>query len=373
MDTLSITSVYQLMAWLSERHIPYEIAGTSNMGLPLIVIRKPGKGRPVMITAGAHAMEPSGVSAALQILENWHYDFPLYMMPLRDPLGCQSYETILSHTLNRPVHFEGHDELSALLLKYADEVYIRNELFLLVRIGERLFTNLHYRPEDAGPRQNERYINEYLDAHPEQLAAFSGRRVICPANMAPNSETVHCYERAFTAEISRTGIVADNNRRFGSDNENPEVRVCRELCDEAKPGLVLDLHEGFSNTYYFFTSNYTGNPEAQKYVDSMNEACAREFPAGPWRLSDLISYMPECSTLYREPAPGVLESIPSPDAKLPKVLGSGFTEYASRYCPSTTIEAGNDASLAQRVKVHMICAGAALDRYTKEQTERGTI
>ena len=167
--------------------------------------------------------------------------------------------------------------------------------------------------------------------------------------------------------------VADNNRRFGSDNENPEVRVCRELCDEAKPGLVLDLHEGFSNTYYFFTSNYTGNPEAQKYVDSMNEACAREFPAGPWRLSDLISYMPECSTLYREPAPGVLESIPSPDAKLPKVLGSGFTEYASRYCPSTTIEAGNDASLAQRVKVHMICAGAALDRYAKEQTERGTI
>lgn len=105
-----------------------------------------------------------------------------------------------------------------------------------MRIGERLFTNLHYRPEDAGPRQNERYINEYLDAHPEQLAAFSGRRVICPANMAPNSETVHCYERAFTAEISRTGIVADNNRRFGSDNENPEVRVCRELCDEAKPG-----------------------------------------------------------------------------------------------------------------------------------------
>ena len=80
MDTLSITSVYQLMAWLSERHIPYEIAGTSNMGLPLIVIRKPGKGRPVMITAGAHAMEPSGVSAALQILENWHYDFPLYTM-----------------------------------------------------------------------------------------------------------------------------------------------------------------------------------------------------------------------------------------------------------------------------------------------------
>ena len=44
MDTLSITSVYQLMAWLSERHISYEIAGTSNVGLPLIVIRKPGKG-----------------------------------------------------------------------------------------------------------------------------------------------------------------------------------------------------------------------------------------------------------------------------------------------------------------------------------------
>lgn len=370
MDTLSITSVYQMMDWLSKKGIAYEIAGTTKMGLPLIVIKKSGKGRPVMITAGAHAMEPSGVSAALQILEGWNYDFPLYMMPLRDPLGCQSYETILSNAINRPVHFKEHDELSALLLKYADEVFIQDELFLLVRIGELLFTNLRYRPEDAGPRQNERYINDYLDKHPELLESFCGRRVICPANMAPNSETVHSYERAFTAEISRTGIVADNNRRFGSDNENPEVRVCRELCDEAKPGLVLDLHEGFSNTYYFFTSNYTGNSDAQRYVDSMNAACGREFPAGPWRLADLISYMPECKTQYREPAPGVLESCSGPEAKLPKVLGSGFTEYASRYCPSTTIEAGNDASLAQRVKVHMICVAAALEQYKNNQTEK---
>jgi hypothetical protein len=355
------------MKWLTDRQIPYEIAGTTNMGLPLIVVRKEGRGRPVMITAGAHAMEPSGVSAALTILENWHYSFPLCMMPLRDPLGCQSYETILGHALNREVHFTEHDELSALLRKYADKVYIDNSDFLLVGIGQHLFTNLRYRPEDAGPRQNERYINAYLDENPSLLESFAGRRVICPANMAPNSETVHSYERAFTAEISRTGIVADNNRRFGSDNENPEVRVCRELCDEARPGLVLDLHEGFSNTYYFFCSNYTENPETADYVDRMRAACGREFPKGPWRLADLISYMPECERAYREPAPGVLESKSGSDAKLPKVLGTGFTDYASRYCPAITVEAGNDASLAQRVKVHLLSAEAALSRYEETQ------
>lgn len=342
------------------------------MGLPMIVVKKEGRGRPVMITAGAHAMEPSGVSAALQILEGWHYSFPLYMMPLRDPLGCQSYETILGQTLNREVHFKEHDELSALLLRYADRVYINSSEFLLVSIGQLLFTNLRYRPEDAGPRQNERYINAFLEENPSLLEALAGRRVICPANMAPNSETVHCYERAFTAEISRTGIVADNNRRFGSDNENPEVSICRRLCDQARPGLVLDLHEGFSNTYYFFCSNYTGQPDTADYVDRMNAACLKEFPAGPWRLENLISYMPECRRAYREPAPGVLESKAGCDAKLPKVLGVGFTEYASRYCPSTTVEAGNDASLAQRVKVHMLCAEAALSKYEKVQCGENT-
>ncbi|MBQ3122970.1 MAG: hypothetical protein IJP24_04770 [Firmicutes bacterium] len=361
----NITSVYQMMEWLSKRNIPYEIAGKTNMGLPIIVIKKEGVGRPVMITAGAHSPEPSGVSAALQILENWNYSFPLYMMPLRDPLGCQSYAEVLSHAINREVSFDNdYDKLNELLHKYADEVYVDNGDFVFVRIGELLFVNLKFRREDAGFRQSERYVNEFIDKNPQLLDEFVGRRVICPANMVPESETVRSYERAFTAEISRTGIVADNNRRFGSDNENPEVRICRELCDEANPALVLDLHEGMSNTYYFFVSNYTTDPRTKFFVDRMAAACAEEFPAGPWTLSDLCGIMPECKIEFREPIPGVLEHIPG--GKQPKVIGSGFTDYAAKYCPSTTVEAGTAASLEQRVKVHLICAKAALDYYEEE-------
>lgn len=362
---IHITSVHQLMHWLAQRQIPYEIAGETKMGLPIPLIYKAGTGAPVVITAGAHAVEPSGVSAALEILENWNYTFPLYMIPMRDPLGCQSYADILSHALYQSIHFETYEELNSILQKHADQVYFQNQEFLLVRIGALLFTNLRFHPEDAGFRQNERYVNELLTKNPELLQELAGRRIICPANMPEHSETVHCYERAFTAEISSTGIISDHNRRFGSDEEPPEVRIPRQLVDDVKPGLVLDLHEGFDDTYYFFASNYSTNPETREYLDLMSAACAAEFPKGPWRLSTLLHNMPELEGQYREPAPGIIEVAEARDDVPSKVLGTNFSAYASRYCPATTIESGINNTLERRVKIHTLCAKAALDHYEK--------
>jgi len=365
-ESINITSVYQLMSWLAERRIPYKIVGETKMGLPLIMIHKEGRGRPVIITAGAHATEPSGVSAALHILESWNYSFPLYMFPLRDPLGCQSYAACLSHAIYRPVDFEGYDELNKLLLQNADKVYIQDDDFLLVRINGLLFTNIRYRPEDAGPRQNERYINNFLSDHPSLLPEFVGRRVICPANMSDRSEAVYRYERAFTAEISTTGIFSDMNRRFGSNEEPPEVEILRKTVDSVIPGLVLDLHEGFADSYYFFTSNYSENEETRLYLDIMSEACAKEFPKGPWTLSNLLEAMPELKSQFNEPKPGIIETKNKPYHEgTSKIVGTTFSDYCSRYCPAVTIESGIDNTLVRRTQVHLICAKAALEHYEK--------
>jgi hypothetical protein len=352
------------MSWLSERKIPYQIAGETKLGLPILMIYRDGRGRPVIITAGAHATEPSGVSAALHILENWNYSFPLYMFPLRDPLGCQSYATCLSHAIYKPIAFDGYDELNELLLQYADKVYIQNDGFLLVGINGLLFTNIRYRAEDAGPRQNERYINKFLADHPALLPEFIGRRVICPANMPDRSETVRCYERAFTAEISNAGVFSDMNRRFGSNEEPPEVEILRKTVDRVVPGLVLDLHEGFADSYYFFTSNYSGSEETRLYLELMSAACAQEFPKGPWRLSNLLTAMPELKSQYKEPKPGIIETTDGHyGGGASKIVGTNFSAYCSRYCPATTIESGIDNTFKRRVQVHLLCAKAALDHY----------
>ena len=370
-DFPNITSAYQMMEWLANKNIPFEIVGETKMGLPILMIHKEGKGRPVVITAGAHASEPSGVSAAMAIIENWNYSFPLYMFPLRDPLGCQPYAKCLSHALYREVDFSSYEQLNELLLKYADKVYIERNGFLLVSINGIFFTNIRYRPEDAGPRQNERYVNEYLKENPDMLAEFARRRIVCPANMPDKSDTVHCYERAFTAEISDIGVFSDMNRQFGVESAPPEVKILTEFVDKIQPGLVLDLHEGFEDTYYFFTPDYIEREETRMYVDLMSAACAPKFPKGPWRLSRLLEFMPELKSEYLEPAPGVLQTVSKPELGIEaKTRGTNFSSYCSRYCPATTIESGIENTLRDRVEVHLLCAKAALDRYEELNGEK---
>ncbi|HHT71849.1 MAG TPA: hypothetical protein GX016_09865 [Firmicutes bacterium] len=362
-----IKSVYELMDWLKNEKIEYQIVGETAMGHPIVMVHKEGVGQPVIITAGAHASEPAGVSAALELLKNWDYPFPLYMFPLRDPFGCQGYAGCLSQILGQEVEFKTCEELNELLLKHADKVYNNDGKFTIVLIKDVLFTNLRFVPGEAGPRQSEICTNEFLQAHPEFIAEFEGKRIVCPANFTDDAETVRQYERAFTAEITSNGTFADMNRRFGGESEPPEVKIVREKVDEIKPYVALDLHEGFGSTYYYFVTDYTTNERLRHYVDLMIDACKDDFPSGPWRLQGVVASIPEAEHQYIEPVPGVLQDIRGKysEGTHKGLTGTGFSGYCSRYCPSVTLESGTDNTMKARVRMHVKCATAVLEDVAK--------
>ena len=270
MDFPVIYNTTQLIQWLVAEKIPYEILGFTAMGDPVVMAHKDGEGRPVLVTAGAHAVEPAGVSAALMLLKNWDKPYPLYVIPLRDPLGSQGYAPILAKALGHKVEFHCHEELSRILLDNATEVFVNSDAFVLVKIGETLFVSTRYVEEEAGPRQSEIFVDQFLQEHPEVLPALAGRRIVCPANFGEESETVGLYERAFTAEISNYGVFVDMNRRFGCADAAIEVKITQQVCDQLHPQLVIDMHEGFGSSYYFFFADYDTSPKLRKLAALMD-------------------------------------------------------------------------------------------------------
>ena len=360
MDFPVIYNTTQLIQWLVAEKIPYEILGFTAMGDPVVMAHKDGEGRPVLVTAGAHAVEPAGVSAALMLLKNWDKPYPLYVIPLRDPLGSQGYAPILAKALGHKVEFHCHEELSRILLDNATEVFVNSDAFVLVKIGETLFVSTHYVEEEAGPRQSEIFVDQFLQEHPEVLPALAGRRIVCPANFGEESETVGLYERAFTAEISNYGVFVDMNRRFGCADAAIEVKITQQVCDQLHPQLVIDMHEGFGSSYYFFFADYDTSPKLRKLAALMD---ARMSDYGePTRLSTITSAIPSAALQYKEPLPGIIvdragNHLPGLELQpFTAARGGGFSTYASRYCPAFTVESGAKTTMARRVEVHLRCA-----------------
>jgi hypothetical protein len=54
--------------------------------------------------------------------------------------------------------------------------------------------------------------------------------------------------------VTSSGFVGNFNRFFDEPEPPPEVMYPRNLFEELKPGLVLDLHEGYGRGFYVYTS-----------------------------------------------------------------------------------------------------------------------
>ncbi|MDR1558985.1 MAG: hypothetical protein LBS84_04650 [Clostridiales bacterium] len=369
-----IYSSQEMLDFFKREKIEFEIRGKTSIGHPLIMIHKVGVGKPVIITAGAHASEPSGVSAACEIIKNWRYPFPLYMFPLRDPFGCMGYAKCLETVIGEEVSISSYEDVTRILREKANAMYCDRPDFMLAEINSVLFANCRYNPVEAGPRQSEINTNEFLKANPEKIPEFAGKRIVCPANFNEESETVGCYERAFTAEITAYGVFADYNRRFGTDEEPMEVRVVRETIDLIEPRLALDLHEGFGSTYYYFAPDYNVNEKTRLYIQQMINSVRDDF-SEPWRLTGIAACIPSAAEEFVEPIPGVIadkhiqRNIGGTDmTKFGGPKGVSFGGYAARYCPAVTIESGSVNTLANRVKVHLKSVYSVLDAIAKEDS-----
>ena len=362
---VDIRSNEQLVAWLDQQGIPYQTLGMSYRNEPIVCVHKEGKGRPVLITAGSHASEPAGVSGALAVLASWNYDFPLYMVPLRDTFGCRGYAGCLSQTLGESVEFQDCDALNAVLRARADRILCDTPELMLVQIKDLLFMNMPYEEGGYGPPRGEQAINSFLQGHPQLIPQLAGKFVIGPANYPLASETVGRYERTFNAVITDAGKYANMNRQFGIDKVPADIRVLRELADKVQPCLTIDMHEGFGDSYYFFAPDYLNDPLLQKYVDAMIDAVAGDFPQGPYRMAGVFNAVQGIEQQFCEPRPGVLAdlSIRSPQngvGAMRGLPGLGFSHYCAKYGPAVTLESGGDTTMDIRIKMQVKCVQAAL-------------
>jgi hypothetical protein len=360
MELPTLATVDELVAWLDKEKLGYEVLAENFASQPLLLVKKPGRrGKPLVITSGAHTSEPAGVYAALQLMREIELPNPVYFVPLRDPFGWQGYARCLGHALGKTPRINTHTDAERVLSASPAQVLHRNPGFIVAEIGGIVFVSLKPPACPVGPRQVEQRVNRLLTERPELVAHLKGKRLVFPANSG-EAEDVGNFQRAFTAVLNPVGLVADMNRGFGGPEYAVEVRCLRALVDEVEPGLVLDLHEGQGSSFYFFVPGYEEGGETRRLTDLAAAAVTRTGTR-LLTLDDLGAALgPRVFKSLEEPAPGIFCGNVE---QTQRTGGSSFGAYCRRFGPALTFESGRWAPLEQRVNLHLTAARALLGAF----------
>ena len=237
-------------------------------GAPVVVARGGGDKTPaIFITAGSHATEHAGVSAAVQLIDELDTEHQVYVIPTRDPVAHDGFAHALSLGLGTTPQFETFDELEEILRRAGDILY-EDDDFLLTLIGDYGYASARPGVADggveegdarfrAGPKRKNPQgygygrMQELHRDQPEILAPLLGRRVYQPAGQA-GVEGTNLFDRAYTLIISLDGEILHINRFHDTAWAPVEPRVTRRLLDDIRPGLSFDLHEsaGMDDRYW---------------------------------------------------------------------------------------------------------------------------
>ena len=237
-------------------------------GSPIVVARGGGDKTPaIFITAGSHATEHAGVSAAVQLIDELDTEHQVYVIPTRDPVAHDGFAHALSLGLGETPQFETFDELED-LLRGAGDVLFEDDDFLLTLIGDYGYASARPDAKDVGVEEGDARLRagpkrknpqgygygrmqEIHRDQPEILAPLLGRRVYQPAGQA-GVEGTNLFDRAYTLIISLEGEILHINRFHDTPWAPVEPRVTRRLLDQIRPGLSFDLHEsaGMDDRYW---------------------------------------------------------------------------------------------------------------------------
>lgn len=312
---------------------------------------------PVLITAGAHAGEPSGVYGALELLTRIHCEFETHIVPLRDPFAWQGLERCLSFALREPVTIDDHAHLDRMLTTRGQVIFRDGDLLIAVVNGLG-FCTMPTPVNTTGPRDMERRLRALLRSQPALIQSLQGIRLLLPSNL-PGVDGCGDFTQAFTLFVTPEGEVIDLNRAFDHTDAPLEVRCVRDLIHRLQPGLTIDLHEGQGDKFYLFVSALD-NPLTQRVADAMLQA-ATAAGAELYMLSDL-SRRVDAATIsrLRETSPGLIMGNTHSDLQ-----GSSLGTYALRYGAALTTETGRWTSLRRRVDWQVQAALAGLTEFQR--------
>ena len=291
-----------LLAEARKRAQDVVVLGHTVDGSPIVAARGGGDKTPaIFITAGSHATEHAGVSAAVQLIDELDTEHQVYVIPTRDPVAHDGFAHALSLGVGEVPTIDDFDQLEG-VLRDEGEVLFEDDDFLLTIIGDYGYASA--RPETkgdivdegdikfrAGPKRKNPQgygygrMQQIHRETPEILEPLLGRRVYQPAGQV-GVEGTNLFDRAYTLIISLEGEILHINRFHDTAWAPVEPRVTRSLLRRIKPGISFDLHESAGmDDRYWLSARKLSDPEAQNWEERAATATINAIAASGAKLA----------------------------------------------------------------------------------------
>lgn len=336
------------------------VLGRAPDGSPIVAAEAGGDADPsIVVTAGAHATEQAGVSAAVDLIERLETEHRTYVVPSRDPVGLTGYDYALELATGGDVAVESRADVRDWLLSNGDVVY-RDDDLVVALIGEYGFAARE--PTEVGVPILER-LKEFTETNPDVLEPLKGRRIFTTSNHT-TVEGAEGLKRAYTVVVDPEGTPLHLNRFFRTPWAAPESRCVRALLEEVEPALTFDCHETSRQEDRYHVSLRPQRTEdgdrrerriAEAITDDLTErgvtlATDEDVMGEPTKTVGYENDR-ESVSFYSRAAEGAYWV--DPNATTPPRLGEGLnaTDYAAdRFGLAFTLETGMLGSFEERVE-----------------------
>lgn len=313
---------------------------------PIVVVKTGGdKGPPILISAGSHATEQAGVTAAMELVARVESRHAVYVVPTRDPIGLNGFRYALSLSMGDAPALASIAEAERLLRERGEVLYDQDDT-LIALVGEYGYAN--------------RGLYGRFAPSAAFLEPLQCRRIYYPSR-AVDQEGAAPLERAYTLIVSPEREILHLNRFHDTAWAPAEVRCIRALMAEIRPGLTLDLHE-YGGDAFWLSARHQRNEADEEWERRMAAAAVQAVPTSGASLAE-ESYSP--GSFFRSLERGAywLEA---------GVRGEGLNlvDYAAHaYGTAFTIETGMRQPFEQRVRASVAAAQAAIrvfeERYAR--------
>ena len=327
-------SYADLLTCIQDRGHALQILGRAPDGQPIVAVKSGGDKTPaIFISAGSHATEQAGVSAACALIDEIETEHQLYTIPSRDPIGMNGLAYALGLSLDAAPDLDSLDAVAPLLRKRGEVLCDEGETVVAL-IGEHGYAtgNLYNRSVGAW------------------VEALKGRRLYFPAS----NPGVEC---AYTLVITPTGEVLHLNRFHDTSWAPVEPRCTRDLMAAIRPGLTLDLHE-HAGDFFWFSARHQRNAADQQWEERMANAMIAAVAASGEALPP-TDYLP--GSFFTRGPRGVFWLNPQQRGE-----GLNLADFAAQtYGLAFTIETGMSLNFAARVAASKLVAKKAVEVFAE--------
>ncbi len=314
-------------------HTP-QILGRAPDGQPIVAVKSGGDKTPaIFISAGSHATEQAGVSAAYALIDEIETEHQLYTIPSRDPIGMNGLAYALSLSLDEVPALDSLDDVAPLLKKHGEVLYEKGDTVVAL-IGEYGYatSNLYNHP-----------VGDWIEA-------LKGRRLYFPASNPG-------IERAYTLVIDPAGEVLHLNRFHDTSWAPVEPRCTRDLMAAIQPGLTLDLHE-HGGDFFWFSARHQRTPSDQQWEETMSSEMIAAVAASGAPLAP-SEYLP--GSFFTKGPRSVFWLNPQQRGE-----GLNLADFAAHtYGLAFTIETGMELPFAERVHTAKIVVQKAVEVFAR--------